>query len=83
MSGTGFGWRWLFGVVAVVGLLAAACGDSDDDTSAGTTTTASPAVTTTTAHRTSPLGTETKSTPLPCVPVMSQSFQNQLALSFL
>jgi hypothetical protein len=29
------GWRWLFGVVAVVGLLAAACGDSDDGSSDG------------------------------------------------
>ncbi|MDG2113112.1 MAG: hypothetical protein P8N02_10920 [Actinomycetota bacterium] len=37
MSGIGTSWRWLFGLVTVVGLSAAACGDSDDgtDTEAG------------------------------------------------
>jgi hypothetical protein len=37
MPGAGSAWRWLFGVVAVVGLLAAACGDSDDGTDTGPT----------------------------------------------
>ena len=46
MSSTGSGWRWLFGVVAVVGLLAVGCGDSDSAGSDDVSTTAE--VTTTT-----------------------------------
>jgi hypothetical protein len=44
MSGTGSGWRWLFGVVAVVGLLASACGDSDDGSDEGSDVTTTEAI---------------------------------------